>query len=314
MLVIQNPTSSVLHFEIFYNCKKKLRSMADSLMDTDNTDYQKKHDEIAKHLLYLQHLKDHDLETVPEKFEFLVLANSLFESKIKFKIKHEINNPLIDYSGEIFTLIIRSKPRNPSLTDANLTVPEDLGSFVAGCFSYNSLAPISYLLSDFALVNNYFELTKESKPYDLENNIVSKFYDARNEPIHTLNNVEKISDKNYKYIKKNIEQICNDISDMVSNALNCRRCTIDDYPHSKKEDIKKEQLEWLDECVGDIFDEKKYYVQKGTDKRVYYAEFWFAYHKISEEKEVYTYNAIRQKLKNDSLVIKNKIRMSGGTE
>ena len=317
MLVTQNHASSIRYFEIFYNCKRKLKSMVDSMMDVDNTDYQKNHDESARHLLYLQHLENHKLDTVPKKFEFLVLANSLFESKIKFRIRHEINNPLIDYAYEISTLIIRSKPQSHALKrvqDKGIGA-EDLGSFVANCFSYNSVTPVSYLLSDFALVNDYFELSKKPKPYDLENGVVSEFYDARNEAIHTLSNVEKVSDKNYKYIQKNIEQICNDISDMVSSALNCRRCTIDDFPYPMKDNIKTEQLEWLEECVDDITNErKKFYVSKRTQRHVFYQDFWFAYHKDSNEGNVYTYNVIRQNLKNNSLKLKNKIRMSGGTE
>lgn len=303
MLETQNNVLSTHNLEIFYNRQKKFQFM--SFTDIDNSDYERRSNESARHFLYLQHLKDHKLDTIPEKFEFLITVNSLFESKIKFKIQHEINNPLIDYRMELPTLIIRSNGSfTKGITDR---LPEDLGLFVANCFSYNSLKPILLLLSDFALVNDYVTLTTNRREYDLQNDIISEFYNARNEAVHALSNVEKISDINYIIIKKNIEQICEDVTSMITSALFYRRCTIDNFPHPIKDDIINEQLEWLEESIEDIIkDRKRKYNSKNQGlAESHYAKFWFEEFESRGER-YWKYSLLRKKLK-ENRELKNKI-------
>ncbi|MDC0036424.1 hypothetical protein OAI97_03010 [Nitrosopumilus sp.] len=242
-----------------------------SFEDTINDIENESKDVILKQQVYFDHLANHKISSDPEKAEFLMLFGSLLESKIKNKIKMELNRDCLTYFLEFPTLITRSSPHkkfkddDPFLkNDSEQNDPyavvlesisakisgSSLGEFISNCFTYNSPSSIFKMLSDFALVEYYYNLNHEEQ-FDLQNRGVKKFLVQRNNSSHNLLDT-KISDT--YFIKENLDKILEHIVLMISTALQVRRTSIDHIQSSKNsEDIEK-QLDWLKRI---LFDHKK---------------------------------------------------------
>ena len=230
--------------------------------------------------VYLEHLAFHRINTDPTRAEFLILFTALLESKIKSKIKTEINRKCIPYFLEFPTLIAHSMPHkkfmneNPFLKyDGKLTDPHaailesisskisesSLGEFVSTCFTYNSRASIFKMLNDFALVEDYFEITKRSL-FNLKNGDIGRFLNKRNNLIHNLLD-RKLSDKEiedefkeFEFIKINLKEILEQIVLMVPAALEVRRTSIDGIKSNENKEEIDAQLDWLKIILNDSKD------------------------------------------------------------
>jgi len=247
--------------------------------------------------VYLEHLAFHRINTDPTRAEFLILFGSLLESKIKNKIKTELNSKYIPYFLEFPTLITRSNPHilfkgeNPFLKDdggqtsnhvtilesiSSKTSESSLGEFVSNCFTYNSPNSIFKMLSDFALVEKYSN-THKWLGFDLVNRRVNNFIKQRNDLIHNLLDRE-LSDKEieseleeFKFIKINLKKILEQIVLMVPAALKVRRTSIDGIKSSKDDEEIKAQLDWLKIILDDY---EKEYARKDGAYRIY--SEWFS--------------------------------------
>jgi hypothetical protein len=251
---------------------------------------------VANQQVYLNHLVHHSIKSDPTRVEFLMLFGALLESKIKRKIKAELNSNCITYYLEFPTLITRSKPHNiyaddnPFLDNSteqpayerilesinNKISESSLGEFVVNCFTYNSHNSIFKMLNDFALVENYFEIHKWSG-FDLKNRCIRNFLKRRNDLTHNLLDRESTKKEKeeemqeFEFIKKNLIKILEQIVLMVPAALKVRRASIDDIASSKDSKEVNAQLHWLEKIVRDY--ENNYEVKDG-EYRIY--SKWFS--------------------------------------
>ncbi len=228
---------------------------------------------VSKEVVCFDYLKNHKILTHPEKAEFLMLFGALLESKIKSKIKKEINQKVISYRNEIPTLITRCRPHkqflkkvgNHPYENYDLLVDlqnstRNLAEFIVDCFTYNSSSSIYRVLSDFALLENYrcCELMNFSeRPFDLQNCIIREFFDQRNDVVHDV--ISKEID-NVDYVQNNLENVYSDILSMISRALQIRGITIDNLESPEKNDIVKFQSNWVNKILNDLenFDSTNY--------------------------------------------------------
>ena len=251
---------------------------------------------LANQQVYLDHLVHHSIKSDPTRVEFLMLFGALLESKIKSKIKAELNSNCINYYLEFPTLIARSKPHsiyaddNPFLENSteeptyermlesinNKISEPSLGEFVVNCFTYHSHNSIFNTLNDFALVENYFEIHKWSE-FDLKNRCIRNFLKRRNDLTHNLLDRESTKKEKeeemqeFEFIKKNLIKILEQIVLMVPAALKVRRASIDDVASSKDSKEVNAQLHWLEKIVRDY--ENNYEVKDG-EYRIY--SKWFS--------------------------------------
>ena len=252
---------------------------------------------VLEQQVYLDHLVGHGINSDPKRAEFLILFVALLESKIKNKIKTDLNSNCIHYFLEFPTLIARSNPHklfeneDPFLKDdSELDDPHgailesisskisesSLGEFISNCFTYNSHRSIFKMLNDFALVENYYGIHKWSG-FDLVNRRVGNFIKLRNNLIHNILD-RKLSDKEieaefeeFKFIKKYLKEILEQIVLMVPAALKVRRTSIDGIKSYEDKAEINAQLDWLKIILDDY--EKKYSRKNNDDYRIY--STWF---------------------------------------
>ena len=218
---------------------------------------------VSKEVICFDYLKNHKILTHPEKAEFLMLFGALLESKIKSRIKREINQKVISYRDEIPTLITRCRPHKEFLKkvgnhpyenyDLRLDLQNstrNLAEFIVDCFTYNSSGSIYRVLSDFALLENYgcCEIIS-ARPFDLQNCIIREFFDQRNDVVHDIISKE-IDDVDY--VQNNLENVYSDILSMISRAFQIRGITIDNLESPEKDDIVKFQLNWVNKILNDL--------------------------------------------------------------
>jgi len=258
VLILKSFVSLVTCFKIYYPWEGKLSIM--SFEDPHNPEIQS--GIVKKQMQYVRHLRNHGIETPPEKAEFLMLFCALLESKIKSKIITEINNPsfVLTYLDELSTLITRSDPFEPFYKDMKNIFSENndtekdlfvelnkkfseksLGEVVSLCNTYNSPNRIFTMLSDFALFKFWNQDNPNPGEFDLHNDKIFDFINSRNLSVHDLVNSEI---DNVKLIKNNLDEILTGIVGMIKIALEVRRKSIDNIQSANRENVKK-QLSWL---------------------------------------------------------------------
>jgi hypothetical protein len=290
MLILKNYVSPVTCFKIFYKWPKVLQIMSNGDFEDTINDIEKESATILlKQEVYVEFLKKHKIRSDPEKAEFCILFGSLLESKIKSKIKREINNDCITYFREFPTLIIRSNP-HLYLLDDPFKIDDDaepknnnnkeyeflnfeslsvellnlletmrfesreinLGEFISKCWTYNSKNGIHNMLSDFALVEHYRDL-KNDAGLDLGDCKVREFIQQRNPTAH---DVVESKIENTDFVQDNLRCIFNDIIFMISKALQVRRISIDDIRSAKINHIEL-QSKWLKKISCDLKNNKR---------------------------------------------------------
>lgn len=247
----------------------------DDFENPDNEVENKDANLVAKQQVYLDHLLRHSIKSEPTRAEFLMLFGALLESKIKSKIKAELNGNCLIYFLEFPTLIARSHPHrkfksNNPFTKSPSTDPNEveilasikskiskssLGEFVLNCNTYNSPGSIFTILSDFSLVEDYYSIHNPSG-FDLCKKRIQKFLKKRNELIHNLLEMDlseeeaKNEIEEFRFIKKNLNEILNQIVLMVPSSLKVRRTSIDGIKSSKDVEVNA-QLLWLKKIIDD---------------------------------------------------------------
>ena len=246
----------------------------DDFENPDNEVENKDANLVAKQQVYLDHLLRHSIKSEPTRAEFLMLFGALLESKIKSKIKAELNGNCLTYFLEFPTLIARSHPHKIFENDNPFTKntraqpnyeqilesikskisKSSLGEFVLNCNTYNSPGSIFNVLSDFSLVENYYSIHNQSG-FDLCENPIRNFLKKRNELIHNLIKMDlseeeaKNEIEEFRFIKKNLNKILNQIVLMVPSALKVRRTSIDGIKSSKDVEEVNAQLLWLEKII-----------------------------------------------------------------
>lgn len=268
MLILKSCVFSYSYFKIFYKWDVALKIMDSGDFEELSQNIEKKDAVLKlKQEQYLEHLKNKPLCSPPEQAEFCIMFGGLLESKIKFKIKQEIDKKCTTYFDEFASLIVRSNPHQYLLEDPLTTDSESqsyvieplnlkksgenhhvtIGEFISLCWTYNSRTKIENMLSDLALVENFFDL-KIYDNLDLGHDRISKFIKQRNPTTHDIVQSE-INDA--CFVQDNLRAIFDDIVMMISKSLELRRNTIDDFKSSKAEHVDL-QSKWLSTILEDI--------------------------------------------------------------
>ena len=235
MLVTQNCTSSVLHFDIFYKYQKLL-----FLMYISKPQQTKTRTDIAQFRTnYEIHLKKLDLTQSTDRWVFVNMAVSLIEVLAKDRITNTINdfNTVSEIKEEWLTLLIHSKPYSIPKIDHMKDV-KNLGRYCSNCFSYQSDIVLRLAWSDFSLVSGFLaeipttekmNLIIRDSSNKLENKqklfeYFSNFYDKRNDSSHEMIDYDRTE---ANVIKEHLKEFVDIILDLYTDSLQVRRMNID---------------------------------------------------------------------------------------
>jgi hypothetical protein len=270
MLILKSCIIPSVCFKIFYKWDGTLQIMSSGDFEDLIQNIEKKDAALVKKQDdYVEYLKNKPLCSPPEQAEFCIMFVGLLESKIKSKIKREINKKCTTYFNEFTSLIVRSNPHSFLLEDPLTTNSKDqlypieilnlvkiegmekfdinLGEFISLCWTYNSRNTIENMLSDLALVERFRYLELDGK-LDLGNDLISEFIKQRNSTTH---DVVQSEIRNAGFIQDKLREILDDMVLMITNALEVRRTTIDNFKSSKAEHVDL-QMKWLSTILEDI--------------------------------------------------------------
>ena len=235
MLVTQNRTSSILHFDIFYKYQKLL-----FLMSISRPQQTKTRTEIAQFRTdYEIYLKKLDLTQSTDRWVFANMAISLIEVLSKDRIKNIVDDfeKVSSIKKEWPTLLVHAKPfKKPKINDNKRD--GCLGNYISNKFSYQSPKVLRLVWDDFSLLDAFlleYPTTQKMKIIiEDSNNCISNktdlicylmnFYQKRNFSAHGMNDY---CETDANVIKDHLEEFIDIILDMYTHSLQVRRSNVD---------------------------------------------------------------------------------------
>ena len=280
MLVTQNCTSSVLHFDIFYKYQKLL-----FLMSISKPQQTKTRTDIAQFRTdYEIHLKKLDLTQSTDRWVFANMTVSLIEVLSKNQIKNIVDDfdNVSSIRREWPTLLVHAKPyKMPKFNDNNCD--SCLGDYISDKFSYQSPKVLELAWVDFSLLDNFLSEypTTEKMKIIIEdsNNCLSNksdlikylmnFYKKRNLSAHGM---VDYCETDANVMKDHLEEFIDVILDMYAHSLQVRRRNVDSItiPSLPFDDLTckkllKAQIDFCEKYV-DVFELPKNEFKKYANK------------------------------------------------